>query len=55
MLYSGINDLLSSNHEAKRFFDELPKEVRETLMRYGGGINSMEELRHFSDVAAMRR
>ncbi len=55
MLYSGIDELLSSNREAHRFFDGLPKEVQNTLRRYGGGINSFEELKHFSDVACRRR
>ena len=55
MLYSGIDELLSSNREAHRFFDGLPKDVQNTLRRYGGGINSFEELKHFSDVACRRR
>ena len=55
MLYSGIDELLSSNHEARHFFDNLPNEVQRTLHRYGGGINSLEELKHFSDVASQRK
>ena len=55
MLYSGIDDLLSSNHEAYRFFNTLPKDVQKTLRRYGGGINSFEELKHFSDVTGKQR
>ena len=51
MLYSNIDDLLSSNHEAQRYFSTLPRDVQETLKKYGGGINSLEELKHFSNVA----
>ena len=50
MLYSNIDDLLSSNHEAQRYFNTLSSDVQETLRKYGGGINSLEELKHFSDV-----
>lgn len=48
MMYSGIDELLAADGEARRYFNGLPKEVRDTLRRYGGGINSFEELRHFS-------
>lgn len=50
MLYNSISELVSSDYEAKQYFKKLPQDVQKTLMRYGGGINSLEELKHFSGI-----
>lgn len=52
MRYNGIKDLISNDKSAKHYFDSLSHEMQEAMLAHGGGINTLEELKHFADVTA---
>lgn len=45
-----INSLLQSNGNARDYFNTLPQNVKDALLAHGDGINTVEELKHFSVI-----
>ncbi len=49
MQYADLNALLSSEPEAKRYFDTLPDYVREQIETRSGNVNSFASLKDYAE------
>ena len=52
MRYANIHRLLEQNAAAKEYFMSLSPTAQDTLLAHGNGVNTLEELKRFSEVCA---
>ena len=52
--YSGLAELLKHDEEALRFFEGLPREIRERIAPKGRHVDSFEKLRDFAEALSDR-
>ncbi len=50
MRYEDIHSLLQNDSRAQIYFESLSNDVQEGLLAHGAGINTLEELKRFSEV-----
>lgn len=50
MRYDGVCDLIECDENAYNYFNSLDKNIQESLMAKGAGVNTLEEMKHFADV-----
>ena len=49
-----LDHLIESDEIAKDYFYSLPEETQIALLEYGDGVNTVEELKHFSEIIEER-
>jgi hypothetical protein len=49
--YRDLSDLLLNNQRAKKFYNDLPQKVQQTISEKGSEIRTMSALRHFARTA----
>lgn len=50
MRYEDIHDLLENDQQAQAYFDTLSGQTQAALLAHGNGVNTLEELKRFSQV-----
>ena len=49
--YRDLADMLLNNERAKKFYTDLPQDVKQTITENGSEIRTMSALRHFAKTA----
>ena len=49
--YRDLADMLLNNERAKKFYKDLPQDVKQTITENGNEIRTMSALRHFAKTA----
>ena len=49
MKYSDLHELIRSDQQAKKYYDDLPDYVREMICTRAGHVNSMESLKDYAE------
>lgn len=49
--YRDLADMLLNNERAKKFYTDLPQDVKQTITENGNEIRTMSALRHFAKTA----
>ena len=49
--YRDLADMLLNNERAKKFYTDLPHDVKQTITENGSEIRTMSALRHFAKTA----
>ncbi len=50
MRYESVVSLIEKDETAKTFFNTLSDETRAAVLAHGAGINTLEELKHFTGI-----
>lgn len=50
MRYESVVSLIEKDEAAKEYFSSLSDETRAAVLAHGAGINTLEELKHFTGV-----
>ncbi len=50
MRYESVVSLIEQNQAAKDYFNTLSDKARAAVLSHGAGINTLEELKHFSNI-----
>ena len=54
MDFDNFKQLIAQDKNARNFYDSLDEKIKSALRTHGDGINSFEELKHFTDILKKR-